>query len=125
MSERSFRWALVAITAMILLSVPTMPSAIIGIFFGFGIAFFAAAPCWMISGALQKNGYAASFENVMVVLGALYVLIVVVMGARAWNAWRSGKNEVARLLAAKATLFAALPLMAYLSMNAMSRAWHG
>ncbi|HVJ01362.1 MAG TPA: hypothetical protein VM662_04215 [Sphingomonas sp.] len=125
MSERSFRWALIAISAMILLSIPTMPGAIIGVFFGFGLAFFVAGPGWIISGALQKHGYAASFEEVMIALAAIYGGIVVAMGALAAMGWRSGNKELGRLLAAKTALFAALPIMAWLSMNAMADAWPG
>ena len=95
----------------------------IGVFFGFGLAFFVAAPGWALSAALQGTGVAVSFKELMVGLAALYVLMVFGLALTGWIAFGRGRPERGRLWIAKAALFAALPLMAFFSLNAMQAAW--
>ena len=122
-SSRAFNWSLVAIGTLILLSIPEGTGALIGVFFGFGLAFFVAAPGWALSATLQHNGMTVGFKELMVGLAALYGLMVLGLALSGWIAFRRGRPERGRLWTAKAALFAALPLIAYFSLNAMQAAW--
>jgi hypothetical protein len=122
-SSRAFNWSLVAIGTLILLSIPEGTGALIGVFFGFGLAFFVAGPAWALSAALQHNGMTVGFRELMVGLAMLYGLTVVGLALGGWIAFRRGRPELGRLWIAKAALFAALPLVAFFSLNAMQAAW--
>lgn len=123
MSEQSFRFSLEAIAMAVILSVPTFPGAIVGGLFAFGIAFFIALPVGLAAEMLQRHGIAATLQDVLVGVLALYALMVAVIGLLAWRAWLDGNGHAGRLLAAKTALFAALPLIAYFSTNAISKTW--
>ena len=123
MSSRALRWSLLAIAFLILLSIPEETGAMIGVFFGFGLAFFVAAPSWMLSAALARNGMAVDFKDVMMGLAVLYALMVFGLALAAWIAFSRGRPEQARALTAKAALFGALPVMAFFSLDAMQSAW--
>jgi len=94
-----------------------------GVFFGFGVAFFVAAPSWALSAALQHNGVAVSFAEVMIGLAIVYGLMVCALALSGFIAFARGRLDRGRLWLAKAALFAALPLMAFFSLNAMQAAW--
>ena len=123
MNSRTFNWSLVAIGTLILLSIPEGTGALMGVFFGFGVAFFVAAPSWALSAALQHNGVAVSFAEVMIGLAIVYGLIVCALALSGFIAFARGRLDRGRLWLAKAALFAALPLMAFFSLNAMQAAW--
>jgi hypothetical protein len=122
-SSRAFNWSLMAIGTLILLSIPEGSGALIGVFVGSGLAFFVAAPGWALSAVLQRNGVIVGFKELMVGLAILYCVIVVGLALSGWIAFRRGRPERGRLWIAKAALFAALPLVAYFSLNAMQAAW--
>jgi hypothetical protein len=113
----------VAIGTLIVLSIPEGTGALIGVFFGFGLAFFVAAPGWALTAALQHNGVSVGFQELMIGLAILYGLMVFGLALGGWIAFRRRRPERGRLWIAKAALFAALPLMAFFSLNAMQAAW--
>jgi predicted permease len=63
------------------------------------------------------------FQELMIGLAILYGLMVFGLALGGWIAFRRGDPERGRLWIAKAVLFAALPLMAFFSLNAMQAAW--
>jgi hypothetical protein len=123
MSPRALIWSLAAIAVLILLSVPELPGALIGIFFGIALAFFVAGPAWVLSAAMGKIGVVASFETVMVGFAVLYAILVVALALAATIAFRNAQPNAARLFVAKTALFAALPVMAFFSSHALQAAW--
>ena len=123
MSSRAFNWSLLAIGALILLSIPEATGALMGGFFGFGLAFFVAAPSWALRAALEHYGLTVDFKDLVVGLAGLYGVIVLGLAVGGWIAFRRGRPERGRVWLAKAALFAALPLMAFFSLNAMQAAW--
>ena len=122
-SSRAFNWSLVAIGTFILLSIPEGTGALIGVFFGFGLAFFVALPAWALSAALQQSGVAIGIEELLIGLAVLYALMVFSLALNGWIAFGQGRPERGRRWIAKAALFAALPLAAFFSLNAMQAAW--
>ncbi len=123
MNSRTFNWSLVAIGTLILLSIPEGTGALMGVFFGFGVAFFVAAPSWALSAALQHNGVTVSFEEVMIGLAILYGLMICGLALGGWMAFARGRLDRGRLWLAKAAFFAAPPLMAFFSLYPMQSAW--
>lgn len=123
MSETRFRLSIIAIFIMLCLSAAPGIGAIIGLFFGFGIAFFVAGPSFMVAGMLRSGGIPLDDKDVATFLIMLYVLMVIGLVYAAWRAWASGAGDRARLFGAKAMLFGALPLMGWLSLQALVDAW--
>ena len=123
MSSRALNWTLVAIGGLVLLSVPEGAGALMGVFFGFGIAFFVAAPSWAVGAALERFGLAVNFNDLATGFAILYGLMVLGLALGGWIAFRHGRPERGRLWLAKTALFAALPLMAFFSLGAMQAAW--
>lgn len=122
MSHRTFIRCLLAIGALILVAT-WPPGVLLGVFFGFGLAFFVAGPSWAISAALQANGIAMDFKQVMLAIAGLYAVMVACLAIAAALAWQRANPDLGRLLCAKAALFGALPLVAWLSMQTMADAW--
>lgn len=123
MSETRFRLSMIGIIAMLCLSASPGIGAIIGLFFGFGIAFFIAGPSFMVAGMLRSGGIPLNDKDVAAILVMLYVLMVIGLAYAAWRAWANGASDRARLFCAKAILFSALPFMGWLSIAALADAW--
>jgi hypothetical protein len=84
----------VAIGTLIVLSIPEGTGALIGVFFGFGLAFFVAAPGWALSAALQRNGVSVGFEELKIGLAILYGLM-----SSDWR-WAAGLPSAAAIRSA-------------------------
>lgn len=118
-----FKLSILAIVAALSLSASPGIGAIIGLFFGFGIAFFVAGPSFMIAGTLRGAGLPLNDKDVAVILILLYVAMVLGLAYVAWQAWDRSDMDRARLYVVKATLFTALPVMGWLSIQALADAW--
>lgn len=123
MSARVFKAAMIALVLAILLSAVPFPGAVIGLGLGFAIAFFVAGPSMLAVAAFQRAGWPVELRHIIAVALALYGLGVAVLIRRAWHAWRSDTPETARLATLRATFMAVLPLMAWLSSEALVKAW--
>jgi hypothetical protein len=122
MNERSFRFFLAMVVMAIILAVLAWPGAIIGRYLAFAIALFVAFPCGLLASVLREHGIAATVDGMLIGAFVFYTLFVVALGLSAWKVWKSGNHSAGRLLVAKTTLFASLPLIVYLSTNGMTNA---
>ena len=68
-------------------------------------------------------GFPVSDTTVPVILISLYALLTVAAILQAWWAWNCGPAAEARGKVFLAAFLAALPLMAWLSVQALMRAW--
>lgn len=123
MGARVFKAAMIALVFAVLLAATPFPGALIGLGFGFAVAFFVAGPSMLAVAALQRAGWPVELQHIIAAALALYGLGVAVLIHRAGRAWRSDTPEAARLATLRATFMAALPLMAWLSSEALVKAW--
>ena len=123
MSARAFHISLGLLAALVLLSCTSFAGAMIGVLCGFTVAFFLAPAVFAVSAALSGLGIEASGQTVIALCAALYGAAVLCGFVVAGRRWHRGEPGAARTACAKACLFASLPLVAYLSMNAMARSW--
>lgn len=124
MSEMRFKLSMLAIVVALALSASPGIGAIIGLFFGFGIAFFIAGPSFMIAGMLRGAGLSLDDKDVAAILILLYVVMVLGLAYAAWRAWDRSDMDRARLYVVKTILFTTLPAMGWLSIQALADAWH-
>ncbi|HEY8566212.1 MAG TPA: hypothetical protein VIL65_11975 [Beijerinckiaceae bacterium] len=123
MSVRAFKIALALIAALVLLSATAFPGAMIGFMCAIAIAFFLAPLTFAIAAIGDAVGRPIALTSIVVALIALYGMAVLFAAQRAWSLQRSGDLAAARLVTAKVALFAALPLVAWLSSQALKQAW--
>ena len=124
MGERTFKFSLLALLALILLSTTAFPGAMIGFFVGVAVAFFVAGPSFLLAATLQKAGIPASDKTLPVVLAGLYAMLVVIAAVALWRAWGVKSSDEVRLGIFRLALLTALPLIAWLSSQSLVRAWH-
>lgn len=123
MTRKAFVVSLVLIAGLIALSATPGIGAIVGLFFGFTIAFFVAPLAFGLQWAIDLAGVSIKLEQLLHLLILFYGCCVVFALYRAYRSFSTGDRDKARLTGAKAALFAALPLAAYLSMDALAKAW--
>jgi hypothetical protein len=123
MSERAFRFWLVAIGVAGFLSALPFPGAMMGFFVGVAIAFFVAGPLMLLLAALERSGVTISLPTVLYGAAGLYAAATLVALWLAFKAWSGEDRFVARLKAMRAILLIALPLIAYLASQALVDAW--
>lgn len=117
MSQRAFLIRMAVIGALILLAASSV-GAIFGFFIAIAIAFFLAPLAWAINLATG-----IPFETVATAVGVIYALAALAVGVTAALLWRAGDFDRARRVASRFAILIALPLIGWLSMNAMMRAW--
>lgn len=123
MGRRGFKFTIAAITALVLLSTLPFPGALIGFICGIAVAFFLAPTTFLLQGALNWAGLPSSPTAILCALAALYGLGVLVALNRARLHKAAGHADGARTEAARGLFLAALPLVAWLSSQALTRAW--
>ena len=123
MSQRAFIVLLVLLAVLVALSATPFPGALIGFFFGIAIAFFVAGPAMLLGKALENAGVPVSGTTVLWVLGGLYVLLILAAAFQAWRRLTQQRPNEARSAGLRLALLIALPSIAWLSVNAMQRAW--
>lgn len=123
MTQRAFITLLILLAIAVALSATAFPGAMIGFFFGIGVAFFVAVPVAAIGKGLEQAGIPVTGKQLFWTLAGLYALLVLGAAMRAWLLLRRHDLNAARLAGLRLALLLALPLMAWLSTNAMMRAW--
>jgi hypothetical protein len=123
MSARAFSLSIAGLVALLLAASAPFPGALIGFFLGIAVAFFVAPFSFLGAKALTSIGIAASYKDVAMALIAAYVLLALVAAWRAWRSWSRDGAETARLLTLHALILAFLPAIAWLSSQALVRAW--
>jgi len=123
MSPRSFKLGVVLIAAVVALSPTPFPGALMGFMCAVTVAFFVAPLTFGLQGLAEALGFAASPAQIIVALAALYGLGVLVAARRAWRLSAIGNPPAARLEGLRAIFLTSLPLIAWLSSQALVRAW--
>jgi hypothetical protein len=123
MGPKAFKFALASIGGFLALSALPGTGVMIGLFFAFSIAFFAAPIAFGLQHIAGLAGWPVGFETLVKTLVAIYGAAVVLGFARAFRAHSMGDPRSARRMTAKAALFAALPMAGYLSMPILAKAW--
>jgi hypothetical protein len=123
MGPRAFKFTIAAITALVLLSTLAFPGALIGFICGIAVAFFLAPATFLLQGALNWAGLPMSPTPIFYALAALYGLGVLVVLNRARLHRAAGHPDGARAETARGLFLAVLPLVAWLSGQALTLAW--
>lgn len=121
MSARTFKICLALLALLIVVSSATFPGAIIGFLFGITVAFFIAPLTFLLEAAARDAGVSLAFHDIVYGLAALYGLAVLLVAGETYRA--RGDAAAMRLAAAKTLLLVTLPLIAWLSSQALVRAW--
>ena len=124
MGERTFKFSILALLALMLLSTTEFPGGMIGFFVTLAVAFFVAGPSFLLAAALQKVGIPASDKTLPIILIGLYVTLILIAAVGVWRAWGVSKSDDVRLRIFRVALLAALPIIAWTSLHSMARAWH-
>lgn len=95
----------------------------IGFLFGIAIAFFVAGPALLLGKVLEQAGMPVSGTAVLWALGGLYAVLVLAAAVQIWRRLQRQEADQARLAGLRLALLVALPLIAWLSVNAMQNAW--
>lgn len=123
MGERGFRYSMLGLLAAVLLSSTSFPGALIGFMFGVAIAFFVAGPSFLAAAALQQVGMPITPKGVALILIAIYGLMFVAALSKALRAGTITTNSETRLAWFRVALLGALPMIGWLSSQALVRAW--
>lgn len=123
MTHRAFVVFLALIGGLIVLSGTPGIGAIVGLFFGFTVAFFVGPLAIGLQWIIDQAGLSIKLEQHLHLLILVYGFCVLFALYRAFRSVSAGDRDKARSIGAKAALFAALPLAAYLSVQALARAW--
>lgn len=120
---KAFTISLALIAGLVAVSAMPGIGVMVGLFFAFSIAFFAAPTAFALQWALGRAGLVVTFETVLIGLLIAYGGCVLAGSFRAFRSFAAGDRVRARLICAKAALFAALPLAAYVSSDVLAKAW--
>lgn len=123
MSQRAFIILLILLTVVVALSATSFPGGMIGFLIGITVAFFIAMPGTAIGDALHRAGIPVTGEQLIWALGGLYAVFVLAAAVQAGLRLRRGDMDGARSAALRMAFLLALPLIAWLSLNAMQRSW--
>ena len=123
MSRTAFRVAIFLVVALVLLSSMNFPGALIGFFCGVAVAFFISPLTFLLQGIARAAGFEIAFEQVVVVLPTLYGVAVLAAVYQIRQPYAAGDERTTRSLTFRALVLAVLPLVAWLSSQALMRAW--
>ena len=123
MSQRAFIILLILLAVAVALSAASFPGAMIGFLFGITVAFFIAIPGAAIGDALHRAAIPVTAEQLVWAFGGLYAVFVLAAPVQAWLRLRRGDMDGGRSAGLRMALLLALPLIAWLSVNAMQRNW--
>lgn len=123
MTQRTFIISLILLAAAVALSATAFPGGVLGFLFAIGATFFVAIPGAAIGDALKRAGVPLTGMQLIWALAGLYALFALVAALQTWRRLRRGEMNEARTAGLRLALLLALPLMAWLSTNAMVRAW--
>jgi hypothetical protein len=122
-SQRAFVILFILLVVLVALSATSFAGAMIGFLFGITVAFFIAMPGAAIGYALNRAGVPVTGEQLVWAAGSLYAVFVLAAAVQAWLRLRRGDMDGSRSAALRMALLLALPLIAWLSLNAMRRSW--
>ncbi len=120
MSQRAFIILLILLAVVVALSATSFPGGMLGFLIGITFAFFIAIPGAAIGDALHRAGIPATGEQLVWAAGGLYALFILLAAIQLGRRLLQRDSDAAR----SAGLRLALPLIAWLSLNAMQRSWH-
>lgn len=115
--------SLILIALLLVLSATPGIGPIIGLFFGFGVAFFVGPLAFGLHYLFAQAGVSIALDKPLHLLALFYGLCLLIALSRTGRHFAAGDHDRARSIAAKTALFAALPFAGYLSVNALAKAW--
>jgi cytochrome b561 len=121
MTQRAFISMLILLAVAVALSATSFPGSLIGFLFAIGAVFFVAVPGTAVGNALHQAGIPATEQQLVWVLAGFYVLLILAAAIHTWL--RRRDLDEARPAGLRLALLLALPLMGWLSTNAMVHAW--
>ncbi|RRI05891.1 hypothetical protein EH240_04975 [Mesorhizobium tamadayense] len=123
MSQRAFIVSFVLLAMLVALSATRFAGAMIGFLYAIAGIFFAGVPGAAIDYALNRAGIPVTGKQLLLIGAALYARCSP-LPQRSRHGGGSGKATWTRRSAgARLALLMALPLSAWLSLDAMQRAW--
>ena len=123
MTQRTFIILLILLAMAVALSATSFPGSMIGFLVAIAGVFFVAVPGAAIGDALRQGGIPVTGEQRLRALAGLYALLPLGAAVQAWPRLRRNDFDRARSAALRLALLLALPLIAWLSVNSMQRAW--
>ena len=123
MSKRRFYIVLALCLLGLLLASVKIPGAMIGFYFGIAIAFFVAPATFGLEALASEFGI--DFDKAVIIKGlmALYGIYVLVTFWMAWRSYAREDMDAARKHAARGVILVSLAVGAWLSSQALIRAW--
>ena len=121
MEQRNFNLTMATLVGLLLLSSSPL-GAMLGLFLGFAVAMFVAPMLWMLASALGTD-LNTIMRPTLITVGVLYLTYGLFMVGLTASALRKGDMRAARLNMATLAFVAVIPLILYLSSEALVDAW--
>jgi len=122
-SQRAFVILLILLAVVVALSATSFLGAMLGFLVGITFAFFIAIPGAAIGDALHRAGIPATGEHLLWAAGGLYAVFILLAAIQLWRRILQRDGDAARSAGLRLAVLLALPLIAWLSLNAMQRSW--
>ncbi|WP_066530722.1 hypothetical protein [Erythrobacter sp. CCH5-A1] len=121
MEQGKFNLSIAGLVGLLMLASSPL-GAMLGLFLAFTVAFFVAPFLWMLAGALGTD-LNTIMQPALITLGVLYGAWALAVVAMLVTAIRNGNMPAARLHIATLAWLAAVPLILWLSSEALVKAW--
>jgi len=120
MTERAFTIALILLAAVVWLSSTSFPGGMLGFLLAIGFVFFVGVPAAFIAKTFHISESPLTFTQFAWILAGAYALFVVVSAVQAWRLLQQRDLHKARSAGFGVAVLLALPLVAWLSLHAMT-----
>ena len=120
MTQRAFTASLISLAAVIALSATSFPSGMLGFLLAIAFVFFVGVPASLVAKTLNLSEFPLTFNQFAAILAGFYALLVIVSALQAWRLFQQRDLDKARSAGFGAAVLAALPLIAWLSLRAMT-----
>jgi hypothetical protein len=120
MTQRAFNFSFILLAAVVALSATSGPGAMLGFLLAIAFVFFIGVPTAFIAKTFHVSESPVTFSQYAAILACVYALFVVVSAVQAWRLLGQRDLHKARSAGFGVAVLLALPLVAWLSLRAMT-----